>query len=305
MRWYRGRMSNAFGQLSDQLADAVATASQFVVQVHSHRRPAAGVLFDTDLVIAPARAIGDEVAVVRTPDGQTIEGRVLGLSASHGIAVIRAQGVGSNPARPAAEPRVGALAVAVGRTWSGAVMALVTNVAVVGGPLRTGRASSIERVIRVAMAPHGAITGGALVDGSGGWLGLVTGAAIRGTAVVLPASIAIGAARQIVERGGERQGFLGISTLPVTIPERQRSAAGAERGLLITGLTAGSPAESAGILVGDLLTTFAGEAIDDPEMLLTLLRGDRIGKPVTLTFVRGAERQEAAVTVGERSSRRD
>ena len=86
---YRGGMSNAFSQLSDQLAAAVETAARSVVQVHSHRRPAAGIVFDTDLVIAPARAIGDDVAVVRHPDGHTVEGRVLGFAASHGLAVIR------------------------------------------------------------------------------------------------------------------------------------------------------------------------------------------------------------------------
>ena len=46
-------------------------------------------------------------------------------------------------------------------------MATLTNVAVVGGPLRTGRAIEIERVIRIAQPPHGALTGGALVDGDG------------------------------------------------------------------------------------------------------------------------------------------
>ena len=298
-------MSNAFSQLSDQLAEAVDSAARVVLQVHSHRRPAAGILFDTDLVMAPARAIGDDVAVVRHPDGQTIEGNVLGFAASHGLAVIRVPGLGARSAQAAAEPRVGALAVAVGRTWSGGVMALVTNVAVVGGPLRTGRASAIERVIRLAMAPHGALTGGALVDGSGGWLGFVTGAAIRGTAVVLPAAIAVAAARQIAERGGARQGFLGISTIPVKVPERQRAGAPATHGLLISGVSSGSPADSAGLLVGDIITGFAGEPLEDPEALLTLLRGDRIGRPVTLSLVRGTERKDVDVTVGERSSRRD
>jgi S1-C subfamily serine protease len=297
-------MSNAFSQLSDQLADAVSAAARLVVQVHSHRRPAAAILFDTDLIMAPARAIGDDVAVVRHPDGHTVEGQVLGVASSHGLAVVRVPGLGGAavPAEP--EPRVGALALAVGRTWSGGVMALVSNVAVVGGPLRTGRASAIERVIRLAMAPHGALTGGALVDGGGGWLGFVTGTAIRGTTVVLPAAIALAAARQIVGRGGARQGFLGISTLPVTIPERQRAGEPAAHGLLITGITAGSPADAAGLMVGDVVTAFAGEPLDDPEALLTLLRGDRIGKPVTLTLVRGSVRQDVTVTVGERSSRR-
>jgi S1-C subfamily serine protease len=298
-------MSNSITQFSDQLADAVESAAGVVVQVHSHRRPTAGILFDTDLVMAPARAIGDDVAVVRGPGGQTIEGQVLGFASSHGLAVVRVPGLGTGALVAAAEPRVGTLAVAVGRTWSGGVMALVTNVAVVGGPLRTGRSSAIERVIRIAMAPHGAVTGGALVDGSGGWLGMVTGAAIRETAVVLPAAIAVAAARQIVERGGARQGFLGISTMPVKLTERQGGGAAPARGLLVTGVTAGSPADTAGLLVGDIITAFAGEAMDDPEALVTRLRGDRIGKPATLTLMRSTDRKDVDVTVGERSIRRD
>lgn len=298
-------MSDTFTQLSDQFADAADAAARFVVQVHSHRRPAAGVVFASDLVITPARAIGDDEAIVKRPDGPMIEGHVLGFVSSLGLAVVRAPGLEVAPPTPAHEPRVGALAVAVGRTWSGGVMALVTNVAVVGGPLRTGRASSIERVIRIAMAPHGAVTGGALVDVSGRWLGLVTGTAIRGTAVVLPASIAAAAARQTVERGGARQGFLGISTVPVAIPERQRAGDTHAHGLLITAVTPRSPADAAALLVGDIVTAFGGEPLEDPEALLTLLRGDHIGKPVKLTVVRGTARLDIAATVGERSSRRD
>jgi serine protease Do len=298
-------MTHTFTQLSDQLADAVDSAARFVVQVPGHRRPSAGVVFDTDLVMAPARAIGDDVAVVRHPEGHTIEGQVLGFASSYGLAVIRVPGLGASPATASPEPRVGALVTAVGRTWSGAVMALVTNVAVVGGPLRTGRTSAIERVIRIAMAPHGAVTGGALVDGDGGWRGFVTGAAIRGTTVVLPATIALTIARQIAERGGERQGFLGISTMPVAIPERQRAGASTAHGLLITGVTPASPAEAAGLLIGDVVTSFEGEPIDDPEALLTLLRGDRVGKAVTLTLIRGTDRKDLMVMVAKRSSRRD
>jgi S1-C subfamily serine protease len=296
-------MSNALTRLSDEFTAAVDAAARLVVQVHSHRRPAAGVIFDTDLVMAPARAIGDD-AVVRRGDGQAIEGQVLGFAPSHGLAVVRVPGLGGVPTPAAPEPRVGALAVAVGRTWSGGVMALVTNVAVVGGPLRTGRHAAVDRVIRLGMSPHGAITGGALVDGAGAWLGVVTGAAIRETTVVLPAAIALTAARQIVERGGARQGFLGISTMPVKVPERQRAGGGAV-GLLISSIAQGSPADSAGLLVGDILTAFGGEAVDDPETLLTLLRGDRVGKPVALTIVRGTERKDVEVTVGERTTRRE
>ena len=96
-------------------------------------------------------------------------------------------------------------------------------IAVVGGPLRTGRASAIERVIRIQIAPHGALNGGVLIDSSGQALGIVTSMAIRGTTVVIPASIAWAAASKVASDGGTRQGFLGISSMAVPLPERQRA----------------------------------------------------------------------------------
>ena len=297
-------MSNILSELSNTIAGAVDRAAGSVVQVFSHRRPAAGVVFAPELIAVPARALGDETAVVRLPNGETVEGQVLGHALSAGIGVVRVPQLALAAPETAPEPRVGALAIAVGRTWSGGVMATVTNVAVVGGPLRTGRGRQIERVIRIAQSPHGALTGGALVDGEGRLLGVITGAEIRGTTVVVPATLAWDAAHHIVERGGTRQGFLGIGSMPVSLPAHQREGHSTEHGLLVTAVVDQSPAAAAGVLVGDVITAFAGTPTDDPESLITLLRGDHVGKPVTLTIIRGVKRQEVAVTVGERPRRR-
>ena len=297
-------MSNVFSDLSTSVASAVDRAAQSVVQVYSHRRPAAGVVFAPDLVIAPARALGDDTAIIRLPGGDTAEGQVLGYAVSMGIGVVRVAQGGLNPGVSAPEPKVGSLAVAVGRTWSGAVMATVTNVAVVGGPLRTGRSTQIDRVIRIAQAPHGALTGGGLVDADGAILGVITGSAIRGTTLVVPATLAWAAAHHIVERGGTRQGFLGISTMPVTLPHRQREGHPQEQGLLVTSVASASPADTAGLLVGDVILGFAGTTVTDSDTLLTLLRGDHVGTAVSLSVLRGVKRQDIAVTVGERPSRR-
>jgi S1-C subfamily serine protease len=298
-------MSNTFAEFSNVIADAVDRAAASVVQVFSHRRPAAAVVFASELIAAPARALGDDTAVVRLPDGETIEGSVLGHALSAGIGVVRVPTLAIAAPQVAPEPRVGSLAIAVGRTWSGGVMATVTNVAVVGGPLRTGRGRQLDRVIRIAQPPHGALTGGALVNGDGSLLGVITAAEIRGTAVVIPATLAWEAAHHIVQQGGTRQGFLGISSMAVTLPKTQREGHSVERGLLVTSVVDDSPAHTAGVLVGDIITTFAGTVLDDPESLVMLLRGDRIGKAVTLSVLRGVKRQDVAVTVGERPRRRD
>jgi S1-C subfamily serine protease len=294
---------DALSSLNETLATAVERAAPSVVQVQGHRRPAAGVVFAPDLVLAPASALGDDAATVRVASGATHEAAVLGRAYSMGLAVARVSGLGVNPLEAAPEPRVGHLAIAVGRTWSGGVMATVTNVAVVGGPLRTGRSSQVDRVIRVAQPPHGALTGGALIDGAGRALGIVTGTAIRDTTVVIPAAIAWAAGQQIVAQGGTKQGYLGITSAPVRLPEGQRGGREQSDGLLVSGVAGGSPAAVAGLLVGDVVLAFDGTPVDDPEALITLLRGDRIGRPANVTVLRGGEVREILVTAGERERR--
>lgn len=289
-----------FSQLSDDVAVAVDRAAASIVQVFGHHRPAAGVIVAPGLIAAPTEAVPGDTASVRLPDGGVVEGAVLGHSSSSGIAAVRVTGMAAPPLVAADEPRVGHLAVAVGRTWSGGVTAFLTNIVVVGGPLRTSRASQLDRVIRVALSPHGAITGGALIDGEGRALGMITGFSIRGTTVVVPASIAWPAAQQLVEIGGTRQGFVGISSATVALPERQRAGRSQEYGLLINGIVHESPAEAAGLLVGDIIVGFDGQPVQEPEALVTLLRGDRVGKAVPLTVLRGAESKDLTVTIGER-----
>jgi S1-C subfamily serine protease len=296
-------MANLFSELSNEITTAVERASRSVVQVYGHRRPVAGVVFAPDLIVAPARALGDEAAAIRRSDGNTVEGQVLGHAVGMGLGVVRVGNLGVEPAAPQPEPPVGSLAITIGRTWSGAVIASVTNVAVVGGPLRTGRASEIARVIRIAQPPHGAFTGGALIDGVGRVLGVVTGSAIRGTTIVIPATLAWDAGHHITKHGGTRQGFLGVSTIPVALPAKQRGN-GQEHGLLVTAVGHEAPADQAGLFVGDVIVSFDGEGVQDPEALVTLLRGDRIGKPVTLSLLRGVHKHDIAVVVGERPSRR-
>jgi len=293
-------MTDVLTALSAQLAAAADTAAASIVQIQAHRRPVAGLVCDADLVLSPGVAVHDGVVSVRRGDGQTFEGTVVGRSASTGLTVVRVPGLAAPPAQVAAEPRAGHLALAVGRTWSGGVFSALAPVAVVGGPLRTGRASEIARVIRIGLPPHGALTGGALVDGTGHVLGVVTSMAIRGTTVVIPAAHAWEAAREVQTRGGARQGFLGVSSLPVALPERQH-VDDRDAGLLVTAVAADSPAARAGLLVGDVIVAFDGVTVREPDDLLTLLRGERVGRAVPLVVARGGAAVTATVTATERS----
>ncbi|HEX6163458.1 MAG TPA: PDZ domain-containing protein, partial [Vicinamibacterales bacterium] len=155
-------------------------------------------------------------------------------------------------------------------------------------------------VIRIQQSPHGALNGGALINPSGQALGIITSLAIRGTTVVIPASLAFAAATKAAAEGGVKQGFLGVSSLPIALPERQRGGRAQESGLLISHIASNSPAEQGGLLVGDVIVGFAGDPIDDPEALITRLRGNKVGTPVPITVIRGVSAVDVTVTVGER-----
>jgi len=293
---------NTWTSLSNDIAAAVEKAAPSIVQVHGRRRVAAGVVIADGVIATPATTNEDTMAVM--VDGQTLEGAVQGRTPGAALTILRVDQLKRPALAAAAEPAPGHLAVAIGRTWSGGVMASLAPVSVVGGPLRTGRSSSIERVIRIQQAPHGALNGGALIDSDGKLLGVITQFAIRGTTVVIPSTIVNDEATRVQRDGGSQQGFLGISSLPVVLPERQRAGREQGAGLLISQVAPGSPAEQAGLLVGDVVIAFDGQPIQDAEDLLTRLRGNRIGSAVPLSVVRGLAVSDVSVTVAERPRRR-
>ena len=102
--------------------------------------------------------------------------------------------------------------------------------------------------------------------------------------------------------GSLKRGYLGIAGQPVALPENQRGADGREAALIVVGVTSGSPAAAAGVLVGDVLLEFDGQPIESPEDLLDLLVGDRVGRQVPLRARRGGSVIDLTVAVGERPS---
>jgi len=287
--------------LSNDLADLAAAKGTAIVQVLGSRRPASGVIHGIDTVLTTGRAIGREDGVrVRIGDADPIEAEMIGWDPATSVAVLRTS-TKLDVAAPAIadnEPRVGQIAVALARSWSNALTASAGIVAVVGGPLRTGRRRQIARVIRVTAPMHDGFAGGGLFDASGQLTGIATAAVIRGFAVAIPASIAWASARQIVTTGGCR-GFMGVAVQPVHAPTAFRTD-GRERALLIVGVTPGSPAETAGIIVGDVLLEFAGARIESAEDLLDRLTGDRVGQKIQLKTLHGGVPREVDVIVASR-----
>jgi S1-C subfamily serine protease len=290
-------------QLSNQIADAVAAAAPSVVQVNGGRRPVSGLVYAADVVLTTMRGVGQHEHVpVRRHDGQVLQGDLAGVDPATQLAVLRVPGLGVTPiVRAEGEPRVGHLALAIARSWSNAVTATAGLVSVIGGPLATGRRRAIDRVIRTSAPMHEGFSGGAFVDTEGRLLGVATAISIRGLGVVIPAATAWTAAAALIEHGSLKRGYLGIAAQPVGVPEKQRGDSGQAQGLLVVSVKAGSPADAAGVLVGDILLALDEHQLASPEELLDLLVGDRVGRVATLQVIRGGGTIAVPVTVAERA----
>jgi serine protease Do len=296
--------NTALSTLSEAFAALVDAAAPSVVQVHGRRRPASGVIFSRDSVLTTARVLGRESGLrVRRHDGETLDAELAGWDPSTGLAVLTVTGLGVEPAHQSTTaPRVGNIAVAVARSWSNAVTASAGIVAVIGGPLATGRRRSIEQVLRTTAPMHDGFAGGAFLDASGAVAGITTASAIRGLGVVIPASIAWRAASDVLKHGRPRRGYLGIAGQPVQLAERQQGGAARDRGLLVVGMTPGAPADAAGLLIGDVLIEFDGQPVSAPEDLLDLLTADRVGRTLNLKVLRAGASRDVSVTVAERAA---
>jgi S1-C subfamily serine protease len=288
-------------ELSNEIAEIVRTVAPSVVQVRGGHRPATGLAYSADVVVTTARVVGDSdhLRICRA-DGTVVAAEAAGVDPATRIAVLHASGLDGRALVPAVLPQVGNIGIAVARSWSNVITASAGLVSIIGGPLATGRRRSIEQVIRTSAPMHEGFAGGAFLGADGALLGVATAASIRGLGVVIPASIAWAAAGELLNRGAQKRGYLGIAVQPVRVPERQRDAAGADQALLITAVKDSTPAADGGLLVGDVLTSLDGHALTSPDDLLDLLVGERVGRTVALRVTRGGVPVDVPVTIRER-----
>jgi S1-C subfamily serine protease len=146
-------------------------------------------------------------------------------------------------------------------------------------------------------------SGGPLVNAAGQVIGMNTSGLLRNATVTLLEPVLKRVVGELLAHGHMRRGYLGVGSQPVRLPEAlaQSSALqGQETGLLISSVQPGSPAEKAGLMLGDTLVALAGRPMGQMDDLLVYLNGDVVGQAVQATVVRGGAIQNLNLVVGER-----
>lgn len=287
-------------RFSDDLAAAVEKASASTVRVDSRRRgnPASGIIWAPGLIVTADHVLErEEDLSIGLPDGRDLPAQLAGRDPSTDLAILRVDASTVTPAELGPEPKVGHFVLIVARP--GTIAATAGVVSAVGGPARTLR-GRLDAFIRTDAIMYPGFSGGPLVNAAGQVIGLCT--THFGGSLAIPLSTVNRVVSHLQVSGRVRRGFLGITSQPVALPEtlRAKVAGAPETGLLIIGIERGGPADLGGLLVGDILVGFAGQPVRDTDDLQALLSGDRVGRATELVVVRGGERHQLTVTVGER-----
>jgi S1-C subfamily serine protease len=298
--------STFFSELSAATAAAVASAAERIVQVHGRpRRPASGIVVAPDRVVTTNHSVEweDEHLTVRAADGRKLRGEVAGRDPRLDAVLLRVSGLGGSPiAFSSAATPTGSLALVVGRTWAGRVQARLTVITDVAGPVRSWGGAPFERLLSLDVGPYPGFSGSAIVLPDGDLAGIATAGIFRGQGLGVPAAALRQTMETLEQHGSIKRGYLGVTSQPVRLPKRQRAGGSHETGLLVLGVAPDSPADAAGLLVGDVLVGFDGHELDDPETLLSLLTADRVGRTVSVAVIRGGTSQQVAVAIGERAA---
>jgi S1-C subfamily serine protease len=304
----RSGNSSTLSELSSQLASAVEAAANSVVAIHARRRiPSSGIVWREGVIVSASHTVRrDDEIPVTLPNGDSTVAKVAGRDSATDLIALRLEGTKSYvaPRADASALRVGSLVLAVGRPGRN-VSASFGIVSAVGEGWRTWQGARIDRVLRLDLAVYDGFSGGPLVDPAGAVLGLNNSALARGTPLALPAAAIDRVLDELLERGHVRRPFIGIAVQPVALSASVVKQHGLEgdTGLLIVSIADSSPAEKAGMILGDVLLEANGNQLSGPDDLLDALSSVAKDGTVSLKFLRGGSVKTASVTPADRGAR--
>ena len=296
---------NIFVELSDAIADAAERAGKSTVLVDARRKfPASGIAFSKDLILTADHVVEREEDIkVILADGAEVTARLAGRDPGTDLAVLKLDRPDATPAEVSKTPaRVGQFVLAIGRPSANGIESSFGTVNSIGGPVRTGRGSMLERYIKTDVVSYPGFSGGPLVNGDGTIFGINTSGFGNGGAITIPADIAWKIAETLAKHGKIKRGYLGIRSQTVEISADARKSLKREQGtgLLLVGLEADSPAGKGGLIVGDILVGVAGETVSHQDDLFVRLSGDVVGRSVAINVLRGGKLESVNVEIGER-----
>jgi S1-C subfamily serine protease len=250
----------------------------------------ASVLTDDGYLLTSAHVVeGSEFVEAAFSDGSETSADVIGRDPLSDLAVLRARGPVPPAVRSgdASQLRVGQLVVALGNPLGLAGSVTAGIVSALGRSLPTRRGRVVDEVIQTDAALNPGNSGGVLADSAGRMVGVNTAVAGIGVGLAVPINATTSRIiSALMTVGRVRRAWLGIAGSQAPLPPALATRLGRRDGLRVAQIISGSPAEAAGLRIGDVLVAVEGESVSSSTALQKRMIADAIGRRVEITVWR-------------------
>jgi 2-alkenal reductase len=313
------------GEVFERVVDAVDPAVVTVVnkldpqQGFAGEASGSGVVIDAKgYIVTNNHVVANNSALqVIFSDGRTVNATLVGSDDISDLAVLKVDGSvpGVATLGDSSKLRPGQMVVAIGSALGDFQNTVTTGViSGLNRKLQRDNGIPMEDLIQTDAAINHGNSGGPLLDLQGEVIGINTavvrasgqGDVAEGLGFAIPVNTVKTITSQLIAQGRVPRPYLGVNTRLVTpamasyFGLRDESGKLLDHGVVVVSVTPGSPAETVGLRVGDVILDINGQQIDETNVLANILTHFAVNDKVTLTVVRNSQTIKVPVTLTER-----
>ncbi len=261
------------------------------------RGSGSGVIYDSSghivtnyHVVAEAQEL-----VVSLSDGRIVPGKVQGVDPATDLAVVKIDANGIQPARfgDSDSLQVGEPAIAVGNPLGLELKGSVTAgvISALNRTLDIGERRF--RLIQTDAAINPGNSGGALANADGEVIGInsikIAVGGVEGIGFAIPFNTAKPIIQSLIEKGRVIRPYLGVVAFDKGTAQRYGYQLNIDKGLYVFRIVPGSPADRAGVRVGDVILKLAGQETNSLAELRSVIEAQGVGATIPVQLARNGE----------------
>jgi serine protease Do len=269
-----------------------------------------GVIIDDEgYIVTNSHVVeGAESITATIPDGRSFDATIVGTDPLTDLAVIRIDGddLPTTSFGDSSKLDAGQWVVAIGNALglSGGPTVTVGVISALGRTIQEQSGVTLYDVIQTDAAINPGNSGGPLINLQGEVVGIntakVTAVEVSGVGFAISSNTAKIVVQELIEKGYVARPYLGITIMTVTPTIAQNYDLATNEGALITRVVAGSPADEAGLLPGDVIIRFGDQSIITADDAVLAIRAHEIGDEVEITYLRDSSENTTSATLTKR-----
>ena len=261
---------------------------------------ASGVIVTNNHVVENAKEIN-----ITLSDGRTFPYVTVSTDPVTDLAVVKINATGLPAAKlgDSSQLKVGQLVAAIGNALGEGISMTRGWVSQLGVSMTNEQGITLYDLIKTDAAINPGNSGGPLVDTAGDVIGITSaklvGSSIEGVGYAISMNSAIPIIEDLIKKGYTVHPWFGVLMQTVNDSIASRYRLPVKKGAIVTGITRGSPAATAGLKQLDVIVAIGDKEVSNLEDAIQGIRSSTIGKTVQVQYYRSGTKYTAGITPAE------